>query len=76
MEFEKLKNIIAKRFNVDVSSITRDTQFISDLGADSLQMLQLNIDICKEFDIELDSSVNSEILTVADAYNAVMALLV
>ena len=76
MEFEKLKNIIAKRFNVDVSSITRDTQFISDLGADSLQMLQLNIDICKEFDIELDNSVNSEILTVADAYNAVMALLV
>ena len=47
MEFEKLKKIIVDVLNVDENEITMDTTFIDDLGADSLDVFQIIINIRK-----------------------------
>ena len=67
MEFEKLKNIIAEVLNVDADEITMDTTFVDDLGADSLDVLQIIMGIEEEFDIEIPSEEAEKIVTVGDA---------
>ena len=44
MELEKIKAIIAEVLNIDADSITEDTTFVDDLGADSLDIFQIIID--------------------------------
>ena len=41
MELEKIKAIIAEVLNIDADSITADTTFVDDLGADSLDIFQI-----------------------------------
>ena len=41
MELEKIKAIIAEVLNIDADSITEDTTFVDDLGADSLDLFEL-----------------------------------
>ena len=48
MEFEKLKKIIAEVLNVDEEEITADTTFVDDLGADSLDIFQIIMEIPNE----------------------------
>ena len=67
MEFEKLKKIIAEVLNVDEEEITMDTTFVDDLGADSLDIFQINMGIEEEFDIEIANEEAENIVTVADA---------
>ena len=67
MEFEKIQNIIADVLNVDAGTITLDTRFIDDLGADSLDLFQIVIQIEEAFQITLDDSVVEKIETVGDA---------
>ena len=52
MEFEKLKEVIADVLNVDTEEITMDTTFVDDLGADSLDVVQITMMLEEEFDIE------------------------
>ncbi|MBE5902397.1 MAG: acyl carrier protein [Lachnospiraceae bacterium] len=67
MEFEKLKAIIAEVLNVDVDEITKDTTFVDDLGADSLDVYQIIMGIESEFDIEIENDAAENIVTVGDA---------
>ena len=67
MEFEKLKKIIAEVLNVDEEEITMDTTFVDDLGADSLDILQIIMGLEEEFDIEIANEEAENIVTVADA---------
>ena len=67
MEFEKLQGIIADVLNVDASDITRETTFVDDLGADSLDIFQIIMGIEEEFDIEIDNDDAEKIVTVGDA---------
>ena len=53
MEFEKLQGIISEVLQVDADSITMDTTFVDDLGADSLDIFQIIMAIEEEFDIEI-----------------------
>ena len=55
MELEKIKAIIAEVLNIDADSITEDTTFVDDLGADSLDIFQIIMGIEEEYDIELDN---------------------
>ena len=54
MELEKIKAIIAEVLNIDADSITEDTTFVDDLGADSLDIFQIIMGIEEEYDIVLD----------------------
>ena len=67
MEFEKIKKIIAEVLNVDEEEITMDTTFVDDLGADSLDILQIVMGIEEEFDIEIANEEAEKIATVGDA---------
>ncbi len=67
MEFEKLQNIISEILQVDKESITMDTSFVDDLGADSLDIFQIIMGIEEEFDIEIANEDAEGIVTVSDA---------
>ncbi len=67
MEFEKLRSIIAEVLSISEDSITPDTTFVDDLGADSLDVFQIIMAIEEEFDIEIPNEAAEKIITVADA---------
>ena len=71
MELEKIKVIIAEVLNIDVETITADTTFVDDLGADSLDIFQIVMGIEEEYDIELDNATVEQIQTVGDAAEAI-----
>ncbi len=67
MELEKIKAIIAEVLNIDADSITEDTTFVDDLGADSLDIFQIIMGIEDAFDIEIENEDAEKIATVGDA---------
>ena len=71
MELEKIKAIIAEVLNIDVETITADTAFVDDRGADSLDIFQIVMGIEEEYDIELDNDTVEQIQTVGDAAEAI-----
>ena len=73
MEFEKLKKIIVDVLNVDENEITMDTTFNDDLGADSLDVLQIIMGHEEEFDIEIPNEQAEKIVTVGDAVEQIKA---
>ena len=50
MQLEKIKAIIAEVLNIDADSITEDTTFVDDLGADSLDIFQIIMGIEEEYE--------------------------
>lgn len=66
MVFEKVKQIIADELNVDASSITMETRLAEDLGADSLDAVELIMAIEDEFDVEVDDENAQNIRCVGD----------
>ena len=74
MELEKRKAIIAEVLNIDADSITEDTTFVDDLGADSLDIFQIIMGIEEEYDIELDNESVEQIQTVGDAVEAIRTI--
>ena len=67
MEFEKLRDIIVEVLNVDENEVTMESTFIDDLGADSLDVIQIIMGIEEEFDIEIPNEEAEKIVTVGDA---------
>ena len=74
MELEKIKAIIAEVLNIDADSITEDTTFVDELGADSLDIFQIIMGIEEEYDIELDNESVEQIQTVGDAVEAIRTI--
>ena len=70
MELEKLREIIGEVLNIDPDTITADTTFVDDLGADSLDIFQIIMGMEEEYDIELESEAAEQIRTVGDAVEA------
>lgn len=67
MEFEKIKSIIAEVLNVEEDSITMESTFGDDLGADSLDVFQIIMGVEEEFEIEIPNEAAEKIATVGDA---------
>lgn len=67
MEFEKMKNIVADILNIDPETITPDTRFVEDLGADSLDLFQIILAIENKFEITIEDSQAENIKTVGSA---------
>lgn len=74
MELEKLKAIIADVLNIDADTITPETTFVDDLGADSLDVFQIIMGIEEEYDIEIDNEIVEQIQSVQDAVDAVRSI--
>ncbi|MEL4105537.1 acyl carrier protein [Oscillospiraceae bacterium CM] len=69
MIFERLRALIAEQFSVSEDAIDMDTSFTDDLGADSLDVVELTMAIEEEFDIpEADEEDLYKLVTVGDVY--------
>lgn len=66
MVFEKVKKIISEQLEVDQSIISESSTITGDLGADSLDLVDLAMSIEDEFDIELSDEALEKIKTVGD----------
>ncbi len=64
--FEKVKKIIVEQLGASESSITNEASFIDDLGADSLDIVELIMALEEEFDIEIPDSDAEKVATVGD----------
>ena len=64
MELEKIKAIIAEVLNIDVETITADTTFVDDLGADSLDLFELVMALEEEYDVEIPTEDLEKLTTV------------
>ena len=64
--FEKVKGIIVEQLGVTDTSVTMEASFIDDLGADSLDIVELVMAIEEEFDIEIPDNDAEKVVTVGD----------
>ncbi len=71
MEFERLASAIAEVLDIDQSTITEDSKFVDDLGADSLDVLEIVMGIEDEFGIKVPTEATGNIVTVGDAFEAI-----
>lgn len=63
---DKIKKIIVDQLGVDESKISEDSSFVDDLGADSLDIVELIMAFEEEFDIEIPDEDAEKIKTVGD----------
>ena len=62
--FEKVKSVLAQQFELDPESITMDTNLIDDLGADSLDVVELIMSLEDEFGIAISDNDAAQLYTV------------
>ena len=72
--FEKVKEIIVKELKVEAEKVTLDARLKDDLGADSLDAVEIIMDIEDEFNIQIDDSEAENIKTVGDIVKYIEAL--
>lgn len=67
--FEKLCEIIADQFGLEADGVTADTAFVDDLGADSVDLVELSMALEEEFGMdEMEEEDIASIVTVGDLY--------
>ncbi len=73
MVLEKVISIIAEQLGLDADEITTDSSFIDDLGADSLDIVELIMALEEEFDIEIPDEDAEKIVNVGDVVEYIKA---
>ena len=71
MVFEKVKSIVADQLDVEEEKVTAEASITEDLGADSLDVVDLVMSIEEEFDIEIPTEEAEKIVSVGDAVEAI-----
>ena len=64
---DRVKEIIVEQLGVDADQVTNDASFVDDLGADSLDTVELVMALEEEFDVEIPDEDAEKIATVHDA---------
>lgn len=72
--FERVKEVIGEQLGIeDLDTITMETTFIDDLGADSLDIVELIMALEEEFDMEIPEAEAKKITSVGDAVEYIKA---
>ncbi|NLN49864.1 MAG: acyl carrier protein [Clostridiales bacterium] len=66
MIFEKIQEKISEQLGIDAEEVTMESSFIEDLGADSLDIVELLMALEEEFDIEIPDEEAEKLVTVSD----------
>lgn len=69
MAFEKIKKIIAKNLSINEEKVTMEADFINDLGADSIDLVEIYMDLEDEFNMSIPDQELPNIKTVGDLVN-------
>jgi len=72
--FTKVAAVVSEQLGVDKDQIKLESNFIEDLGADSLDTVELLMALEEQFDCEIDESSAEKLTTVADIVDYVQAL--
>lgn len=67
--YERVRSIVAERLGVDEEKVTMDAEFIGDLNADSLDLVEVIMAMEQEFDVEIKDEEAENIRSVSDAVN-------
>jgi acyl carrier protein len=70
---DKVKKIIAEKLSVDLDEVVPEASFIDDLGADSLDLVELIMSMEEEFDIEISDEAAEKLTTVQEAITFINA---
>jgi len=70
---ERVVDIVAEQLGVDKDKITRETSFVNDLGADSLDTVELVMELEEEFDINIPDDAAEKIQKVGEAIDYIEA---
>lgn len=70
---DKIKEIVVEQLGVDADQVTPEANFVDDLGADSLDTVELIMAFEEEFDIEIPDEKAAEIKTVQDIVDYIKA---
>jgi len=73
--FERISKIVVDRLGVEESAVTLEASFKDDLGADSLDVVELVMELEDEFDMEISDDEAEKIATVGDAVNYIKSQL-
>jgi len=68
---DKVRKIIAEKLSVDLEEVIPEASFVDDLGADSLDLVELIMSMEEEFDTEISDEAAEKILSVQDAIDFV-----
>ncbi|GMA61765.1 acyl carrier protein [Alicyclobacillus fastidiosus] len=71
--FERVQKIVVDRLSVDADKITMEATFKDDLGADSLDIVELIMELEDEFDLEISDEDAEKISTVGDVVTYISA---
>jgi acyl carrier protein len=71
--FEKVREVISNVLGIEPENITMESSFIEDLGADSLDVVELIMDLQDEFDIEIPDEEAEKVQTVGDVVDYIKA---
>lgn len=66
MVFEKVKEILAEQLDSNAEEMTMETRIVDDLGADSLDVVEMLMTVEDEFEIEIPDSVIEDLKTIGD----------
>ena len=70
---DKIKKIVAEHLGVDVAKVNNESSFVDDLGADSLDQVELVMAFEEEFGVEIPDDAAEKIVTVQNAVDFVEA---
>lgn len=70
---ERVKKIIAEQLSVEIDKITNEARFVDDLGADSLDTVELVMALEEEFEIDIPDEEAEKIVTFQDVLNYVQS---
>lgn len=66
MAFDKIKKIIAKNLSISEDKVTMEADFVNDLGADSIDLVEIYMDLEDEFEMSIPDQELPNIKTVGD----------
>lgn len=70
---EKVINIVSEKLNVDSKKVVSTASFVNDLGADSLDIVEIVMEVEKEFNINIPDEESTKLITVGDAIEYIEA---
>lgn len=75
MVLNKLKEIIVNQFGIDMDELSEDTDIVADLGADSLDVVEMMMALEEEFGITIEDEKIAELKTIGDVVDCVESMI-